>query len=182
MVYQSIFTSQIPALIDLSDSNYTLGTLFTSDVNGYIFGIRTYVGNLNNGNTTAALYRHTNDAEGVLLGTAQFPIAPLTQNAWNSVLFDTPIPIVANQKYLAAYATNQYVATGGFFTSGGLTNGHLTAPQTAFNSRNGKYYVGGLSYPNEEFNGACYFIDVLFDTTLSPETPKDTNRFFFATA
>lgn len=161
---ESLFTSQVPASTGLIDSTYTLGTTFKSDVDGQILGVRVYVGELPSNGPIGALYERIDETTGTLL--AQKAFGTLTPFSWNEVLFDTPVDILAGQYYTTCWTTNNYNTTANFFepVNGDLVNGHLTAPRKQVGLvSNGKFHVGtALQFPDEEFNGSCYFVDTLF--------------------
>jgi hypothetical protein len=169
----SIFTSQTPAVTNQFDSgsNYTLGTLFTAAVDGTIDGIRWYTP------TTVAgvavdgiLYQWNNDSSGTELGREAF--GALTGGQWNEILFDTPVAVVAGQRYVACIGpTERYTLTGAFFTSA-LINGDLTAPadDAVTPARNGRFRdAAGTGFPTSSFNASCYFVDVVFTAGGAPD-------------
>lgn len=163
---ESIFTSQVPANSNfLEGVPVTLGTLFTTAVNGTIDGGRwRFPDTLPVGTVTWLLYQWNSEGSGTLLAQANF-VAP-TPGVYNTVSV-TPVPIVSGQRYVTAVFTpdGRYVLTGGFFSASGLTNGNLTAPQddNATPAHNGKFIQAGTPmYPNNHFNSTSYFVDVLF--------------------
>lgn len=180
MPFEHIFTTELPALVDLDDTNYSLGTLFKTDVPGLILGVRVYTSNFTASGTTGHLWRADSDTQGVQLARLDF--GTLVPNSWNEKNFDSPVHINANQQYITGWTTHNYVATGGFFNAHQIQHGHITSPATAPGQSNGKYYVGGEAYPDQEFNGNCYFIDTIFlaDGETAPSNRK--NSFFFASA
>jgi hypothetical protein len=178
MPEQNIFTTELPAISDQQDSTYTLGTLFSSDVDGYILGVRVYVTGIPSTGPFGALYEWTSNDTGDYLNSREFEDLEL---GWNEVRFVDPVPITAGTTYVTAWGpTNNYCATSNFFASAPTVNGHLTAPKTESSALNGKFHVGGsLTYPDESFNDGCYFIDTIFVESLD-ETPSYTkNSFFF---
>jgi hypothetical protein len=85
----------------------------------------------------------------------------ITPGAWNSVLFDTPVPISANTPYTAVVWTPANYT----FSSPDpwpLTNGHLTAYSSAA-AGNGRFQNGAASgsYPSSGSAGFNFFVDVL---------------------
>lgn len=169
---ESIFTTQTPAVGDANDGPSTLGTLFTTAVAGTIDGIRWYVPTtLPSSTCDALLYRWDSDTTGTLLGQVSF--GTLTANTWNSVNFASPISIVAGgQRYVACIFTpDHYDYTNFFFTSSGVTNGNLTAPQNddVTPAHNGKFIQNATpAYPDQTFRQNCYFVDVLFTASAAP--------------
>lgn len=162
-----LFTTQTPTATDLTDGPYILGTLLTVDVDGQVVGIRAYFATLPTSSPHGLLYQWLSNTTGTLLADKAF--ADLT-TGWNTILFDTPIDIVAGQKYVAAWGpANPYSATSGFFDTGGpgaapgLVNGHVAGVPNALGITNGKFLVGStIAYPPDSFNGSCYFVDFLF--------------------
>lgn len=168
---QSIFTSQTPTT-QQNDGPYTLGTIFYSDVPGFVFGVRWYAPvALPSGTVTGALFSVTDNATGILLQQVNF--GPLVANTWNEVLFPLAQVILPNpQLYVTTVLiADNYAATPLFFLGQQVTNGHLTAiqDQTApfATIENGKFHVGAaLTYPEDSFGGGLYFVDTLFDTVV----------------
>ena len=166
-----LFTSQTPAS-SASDGPYTLGTLISSDVDGQVLGIRLFVGAQTpraDDAMVGQLYQWISNSSGTLLATTPtIPQADFTLNAWNELMFDTPVDITAGTVYVAAVgAIVRYVSSGHFFDGVGpgaadLINGHLTAPHSTTGQLNGKFKVSSLAYPTDAFNASCYFVDFLF--------------------
>ena len=177
---ESIFTTQTPAVHDANDHvHYTMATLFTPSVNGQVTGVRWWWPVTDPSQTPIGLlYSRTDDSSGTELARKSFVGIPVN-DTWNSFVFDTPVDVTAGSYYYAAIWTyDHYVATGGFFAPGGagqsgVTNGHLTAPadDTTTPRRNGRFNdTNSLNpaYPNTQFNGGLYFIDVLFTPSGAP--------------
>jgi hypothetical protein len=166
----SIFTSQTPSITDATDATaYTLGTSFYVTTGASCTGARWYFpATLPGGTVTAALWTDEPGAEGTLLASKAFssPVA----GEWNTVTWDTPVSLTANIEYIVGIHTpDRYVATAGFFTSAGVTNGIITAiqdntevPSGGGNVRNGRLAVNASpTFPNTNGSGACYFADVV---------------------
>lgn len=173
--FETVFTSQTPSSPNVNDSqSITLGTWVKSSLSGQIHGIRWFAP------TTApssapigVLYSRL----GAELARATFPTIAAGQ--WNSAMFSSPVSITSETYYLAAVWTpDRYVATGGFFNTGGagasgITNGHLHAPVTGgatsvYSSGNGLFIQPSgtdAALPNTSFNGGNYFADVLLTVT-----------------
>jgi len=171
-VAESIFTSQTPAVANANDGASTLGTVFTVATAGTVDGCRWFTPSTlpTGGQVQAILYQWTSDTTGTVL--AQVNFNPTTPAAWNTVNYGSPISVVPGQRYVTAVFTpNQYAYTNDFFTSSGVTNGNLTAPQNdnATPAHNGKFIQQGFpSYPNQSFRDSCYFVDVLFTASGGP--------------
>ena len=105
------------------DASVTLGVKFSSSVTGFVKGVRFFSPDNIGGTYTGQLW----SAGGTLLASGTF--TGVTTNAWQELVFTTPVLIAANTTYIASYHTtgNTYVGTAGGFTSA-FTNGSLTAP------------------------------------------------------
>ncbi|MDB5077852.1 MAG: Mo-co oxidoreductase dimerization domain protein, partial [Chloroflexi bacterium] len=111
----TIFTaSSAPAVDSSGDVNAVeIGVKFTSDVSGYVSGIRFYKGAANSGIHVGNLWSNT----GQLLASATFTNE--TASGWQQVLFSTPIAVTAGTVYVASYHANagNYSATSNTFVS-----------------------------------------------------------------
>jgi hypothetical protein len=163
--YQSIFdATTVPQNFNAYDStDYNLGTLFSSDTDGTIYGARWYFPDgLPDQPVVATLYSWTNNSTGTVLATATFANP---QQGWNDVLFSSPVAMTANTKYVVAvWTSDRYTSILGLFASAGITSGHLTAPQDTAGAHNGKYIngSGGSAYPSNSTNSNGYLADVLY--------------------
>lgn len=162
--YQNIFGSTPPTAVLSNDlTDYTLGTLFSADTDGYIYGIRWYFpGSLPNGSVIGLLYSFTSNTAGTEL--ARVTING-TSSGWQEITFASPVAISANASYVAAVWTqDNYVGYAGEFAASGLTLGHLTAPKDSSTAHNGKYIagVGSPAYPTSSYNSGSYMIDVMY--------------------
>ena len=145
--------SPTPSIVDSGDTQAVeLGVKFTSDVNGYITGLRFYKAAANTGTHTAHLWT----ASGQLLATATFTNE--TASGWQTVMFATPVTITAGTTYMASYYT---------------TKGHYSVDRQYFNSQfnsgplhvaanGGVYRYGTSGVPNQTYQGSNYWVDVLF--------------------
>ena len=106
----------VPGLIDGgADSPVELGVKFSSDVDGYITGIRFYKASTNTGTHVGNLWTSSGD----LLATATF--INESASGWQQVNFTTPVVITANTVYVASYHVNNghYSADVSYFTGNG---------------------------------------------------------------
>ncbi|HVK25228.1 MAG TPA: DUF4082 domain-containing protein [Actinokineospora sp.] len=162
----------VPAVANVADpATYTLGTVFTSAVPGYVHGVRFMASTtLPDGPPIGLLYRVTGAESGTELARAT--VGAMTPGEWAVCLFPTPVPIAADVPHVAAY----WVARGYAFTTGGLaagiSRGDLTAVPDGWAMPgvgpipNGRYVdVPGPSLPFKAANGNNYFADVLFSRT-----------------
>ena len=134
-----------PANPTRNDSrSVNLGLKFSSDVAGYISGIRFYKGPENTGTHIGYLWTST----GTLLASATF--TDETASGWQQVNFSTPVAIAANTIYIVSYfAPNGYYADDTtYFDNSGVTNGPLQAPLNLAASGNGMYlYSSSGAFP-----------------------------------
>ncbi len=153
--------SVIPAIVDSLDGNAVeLGVKFTSDVDGYITGLRFYKSAANTGTHVGSLFT----TNGQRLATATFTNE--TASGWQQVNFAAPIAITAGTTYLASYHTNvgRYSVSRLYFSSA-YTNGPLhVAPD------GGVYLYGAGGFPTKTFQGSNYWVDVVLSTTPPADT------------
>lgn len=160
--------SQIPSGGPDSDPNAVeLGTRFRSDVAGYITAIRFYKHSQNTGAHTGRLW----SAGGSLLSTVTF--TGESSAGWQEAQLASPVAITANSLYVVSYHTSSgfYAGQDGYFASAGVSNGPLTAPPNGAEGANGVYRYGPAgSFPNQTYNSENYWVDVVFVTSIGPDT------------
>ena len=145
------------------------GVKFRADVDGYVTAIRFYKGTLN----TGAHVAHVWSAAGALLAEAAF--VSETASGWQEVSLASPLPVAANTTYVASYhADSGYFAyDAGFFGASGVDAPPLHAPQSGGEGPNGVFLYGASGFPA---NGAAanYWVDVVFQTSIGPDTTPPT--------
>jgi hypothetical protein len=158
--YQLWPSTAIPAIVDVGpDSPVELGVSFTSDVNGYVTGIRFYKGANNTGTHVGNLWTST----GTLLASATF--INETASGWQQVNFSNPVPISANTTYVASYHCNDghYSVTGAYFATSGVDNPPLHALADTSSTPDGPFAYGSTSqFPTNIYNSGNYWVDVVF--------------------
>ncbi len=163
----SIWTlSTTPGANSGDASAVELGVKFRADSAGFITGLRFYKYSQNTGTHVGSLW----SASGSLLGTATF--GSETSSGWQQVSFPTPIAVSAATTYVASYHTNTgyYAATSTGLVAG-VDNGPLHALSDAAGGGNGVYRYGTASaFPNGTYQGANYWVDVVFTPDTSPDT------------
>ena len=158
-VTDSIFTNQIPAGKTGNDSmgGIELGLKFRSTAAGNIVGVKFYKTPGNIGRHTGELY----SSDKTLLASQVFTNE--TDSGWQTVIFATPVPIVANTTYIAAYHSSlgNYVATAlGLKTE--ISNAPLTALADSTDGINGLYkYTTIPALPDSGYMSSNYWVDVL---------------------
>lgn len=168
---ESIFTNQVPTNSQNDTTDYTLGTLWHSDVEGEALRSRwRFPSTLPTQTAVGLLFGYTNESTGVELARANFtnPVA----GQWNlSEPYASPVTIQPfPARYIwAIWTSDWYVFTSNFFTGNSVVNGHLTAPadDTVTPRRNGRGEVTAVNpdYPGS-FGPACYFADGVFEPTV----------------
>jgi hypothetical protein len=165
-------SSTTPTVASANDSNpQELGVKFTSDVTGYITGIRFYKGTGNTGTHTGHLW----SSNGTLLASATF--TGESALGWQQVNFTQPVAIQANTTYVASYYTSagHYAYSSAYFASSGADNGVLHALSNTAGNGNGVYADGASSvFPNNSYNATNYWIDVVFSNVLTPTITSET--------
>lgn len=150
------------------------GVKFRSTVAGNISAIRFYKDPQATGTHTALLWAATGGAP-----LASVPFTSETASGWQQVELPTPVAIQANVTYIVAYhSTNgRYAATNNYFFDNSQTNGPLTAPATGdIAGGNGVFKYGSASaFPDETFQGANYWVDVVFNATGGGGSGGDSN-------
>ena len=155
----TIFDFATPTTVDSGDTSSTeVGVNFTSDVNGWVTGIRFYKAPANTGTHIGSLW----SASGALLTQATFTNE--TTSGWQQVNFSTPVEITAGSTYIAAYLApnGHYSATSAAFGSTGVDNPPLHALANT-TTPDGLYSYSAISaFPSSSFNATNYYVDVLF--------------------
>ena len=149
----------------VSTSNDTaaveLGVRFSSDVSGFVTGVRFFKGARNTGTHLGRLW----SATGTQLATATF--TGETANGWQQVNFATPVAVTAGTTYIASYYTpvGRYAADENYFASTGITRAPLRSPASAVNAANNVYrYCAGGGFPSSTDRSTNYWVDVVFAT------------------
>lgn len=172
MTIQTLFGSTVPALLDIDNgAGINLGTLMTFSIPGKVNGIRWYVPLTQTALTPhAAFYQYVSESVGTDLADLNF--GPIVYGSgWNTVLFNTPVPVVANQQYVASVWTQHYAATNHVFDTN-LVNGSITGIANGVGHANGRFFQDpSPNYPTTSFNASSYFVDVLFDDGINPSSP-----------
>jgi hypothetical protein len=153
-------TTAVPDNQTASDLNSVeLGVKFSASTAGTITGLRIWKDSLNIGSHTASLWSST----GQKLASTTF--ANETASGWQEVLFPNPVQIAAGTTYIASYHTNkgEYSEDDNYFVNS-YTNGPLTAPSSSSSGGNGIYYYSSSNhFPNNTYNAANYWVDVVFN-------------------
>jgi hypothetical protein len=163
----TIFEDETPGQASSTDAQAVeLGVKFRSDEDGFITGLRFYKGAGNTGPHVGHLWT----AGGQLLAEASF--SGETPSGWQEVSLDSPVAVTSNTTYVASYhtTTGHYAFDSQYFAIGkhnpplhGLADG-IDGPNGMFN------YGPSGGFPDETFNRANYWVDVVFERVVLPDT------------
>ena len=171
-------TSAAPGVVDGGpDSAVELGVKFRSDVAGFITGIRFYKAGANTGSHTGNLWTST----GTLLAKVTFTNE--TISGWQQALFATPVAIASNTVYVASYHSNNghYSEDLNYFQGKGMDSPPLHALTNSAATPNGVYAYGANSvFPNQTWNAANYWVDVVFQAGSPPLPPTQISNALMA--
>jgi hypothetical protein len=163
-------SSATPTTVDGGDGAATeVGVRFRSDVPGYVTGIRFYKAATNTGTHPVSLWTNT----GTLLSSAT--AAGESSSGWQEADFATPVAIVANTTYVAAYLApnGHYSFDASTFAAIGVDNPPLHALVNGADGLNGVYqYTSTSAFPDQSFQSTNYWVDVVFIRTDAVGTPR----------
>ncbi|MDP9041799.1 MAG: DUF4082 domain-containing protein, partial [Bacteroidota bacterium] len=161
----NIFTTQIPTeATSNAGQGIEVGVKFKTSLPGYITGIRFYKTSGNTGTHTGELY----SSSGTRLAQAVFTNETVT--GWQTVVFGSPVAILANTTYVAAYFSpaGTFTSTSNFFANN-IVNNPLTAlrdgddgPNGVFNNSTVPVFPAGV-HPNTN----NYWVDVVYSNGSS---------------
>ena len=148
-----------------------VGVKFRSDEPGFITGLRFYKTSGNTGTHIGHLWT----TDGTQLAEATF--SGETASGWQQVSLGSPVAIDANTTYIASYhaPAGHYAATSGYFASGGFDSAPLHALGEGVDGSNGVYRYGPSgSFPTDTFQSSNYWVDVVYENTVGPDTTPPT--------
>ena len=139
-------------------------------MSGYITGLRFYKGPTNLGTHTGSLWT----VSGNRIATVTFTNE--TASGWQKVDLATPVAITANTTYVASYHAPQgnYSASSRYFSGSTFENYPLRALADGLDGGNGLYRYGPSAFPNLTWNSENYWVDVVFQQSLGPDTTPPT--------
>jgi hypothetical protein len=166
---QHLGSGVTPANPNITDGqSIEVGVGFRSDVDGYITALRFYKGNLNTGTHVGKLWTST----GVQLAAVTF--TGETASGWQTAVLDSPVQILANTTYVASYfSPSGYFAEQANGLVSSVDNPPLHALANGADGPNGVYRFGSSGFPTGG-SGFNYWVDVVFNTTVGPDTTPPT--------
>ena len=146
-----------------------VGVKFQAEVNGYITGIRFYKGAGNTGTHVGHLW----SSSGTLLASVTFTNE--TATGWQQANFSRrwrspripPMWCRIMRRWGGMRLTEPY------FTAA-FVNAPLRALADGEAGGNGVYKYGASGFPTQTFNASNYWVDVVFNTTIPPDTTPPT--------
>jgi len=166
-------SSVVPQTAAIADTTaFELGVRFTSDVGGYVTGVRFYKGTGNTGTHVGHLWSES----GTLLAAATFTGESAT--GWQQVSFASPVAIAAHATYVASYTdpAGHFAVDRPYFTVG-YDNPPLHALADGDGGGNGVYAVGS-GFPRDTYLSSNYWVDVVFTTDLTDTTAPSSSTVF----
>ncbi|MFK0332010.1 DUF4082 domain-containing protein [Rhizobium sp. NPDC090275] len=130
-----------------------LGVRFQATTGGFVQGIRFFKGFYNIGEHVVSLW----NADGTLLATGISTNESLS--GWQTVMFSSPVQIMAGTTYTASYHSNGYFSVTENYFGSSYSNGLLKTVDGG-----GVFaYSSSSVFPNLSPGGSNYWVDVVFD-------------------
>ncbi|SMD25523.1 DUF4082 domain-containing protein [Lentzea albidocapillata] len=161
-----------PAIENADDkSAIELGTKVRFNGKGEVLGVRFYKGAGNTGTHTGSLWSST----GLLLASGTF--SGESPSGWQTLTFASPVVVQANTTYIVSYyaPNGGYAVTGGYFNGQTASYGGIRALANGTDGSNGLFrYGAGGGFPTSSYNGANYWVDVVYRSGLNGDTTPPT--------
>src|ERR1022692_4264879 len=145
-----------------------VGMQFTSNVSGYVTGVRFFKAL----NDTGTHVGHLWSPKGKLLAAVTF--TDETKSGWQLAYFPSPVAVVAKTTYVISYnaPNGNYAADSGFFTNA-LSNPPLFGLADGENGPSGVYQYGSGGFPATGASATNFWVDPVFNTspTIGTVTP-----------
>jgi hypothetical protein len=164
----SIFKNEQPVQTTADEDSQAveLGVRFRSDEDGYVTGLRFYKGAGNTGTHVGHLW----SSDGNELAEATF--TGESASGWQTVNLDTPVAITKDVTYVASYhAPAGHYAFDSQYFAAGKHSPPLHGLADGTDGANGVYRYGPSgSFPRDTYQSGNYWVDVLFDRVVLPDT------------
>ena len=137
-----------------------VGMQFTSNVSGYVTGVRFFKAL----NDTGTHVGHLWSPKGKLLAAVTF--TDETKSGWQLAYFPSPVAVVAKTPYVISYnaPNGNYAADSGFFTNA-LSNPPLFGLADGENGPSGVYQYGSGGFPATGASATNFWVDPVFNTS-----------------
>ncbi len=156
----SVFGNQQPAVIDSGDTSAVeLGLRFTTQVDGFISGVRFHKAAANGGTHTGSLW----DAAGNRLATVTF--VGETASGWQTATFATPVAVAKDTTYVVSYTAPQgRYSVQTYYWPYSDTASPPFAIASGFGTQPAGVYGIAGTFPGLSYRFGNYFVDAVFDT------------------
>lgn len=163
-----IFGTDTPTSPSNNDgTRYTMGTYFTPAVSDTVVSVLWYKPTTSpSGGVLPIKAQLWNVGTSTVIGTVTFGTLV---TGWNTATFATPIAVTGGTQYCVSVITDEYPATGSYFTSS-KTVGNITAPASAGKFTDITSAGTTAALPTSSFSGGGYFVD-LIPGSASGSTP-----------
>jgi hypothetical protein len=149
------------------------GVYFTTNVDGYIQGIRFYKAELDTEQYRVNLW----DIKTKKNLATQL-VESIAVTGWQDVLFDQPVQVTANTLYIASYHSpkGRAIVQSYMFSAHGVNSGPLSAQSDIVNKGNGVYRINNKSvFPTDKGRGKQYWVDVIYEVDNDGIAPAIDN-------
>ena len=142
-----------------------VGMQFTSNVSGYVTGVRFFKASTNKGTHVGNLWTST----GTNLAKVTFTNE--TASGWQVAYFPSPVAITANTTYVISYHAPQghNAADNGSFTTA-VSQLPIQALADGQDGPNGVYEYGASAFPTTGASATNYWVDVILNTVAAVGT------------
>jgi hypothetical protein len=139
-----------------------VGMQFTSNISGYVTGVRFFKASTNEGTHLGNLWA----SNGTHLSQVTFTNE--TTSGWQVAYFPSPVAITANTTYVISYHAPQghNAADNGAFTTS-VANLPLQALANGQDGPNGVYNYGPIGFPTTGSSATNYWVDVILNTSAT---------------
>lgn len=145
-----------------------LGVRFTTEVSGYVTGIRFYKSTFNTGTHIGNLW----SSSGTKLATVTF--SNEGTSGWQAASFSTPVLIQPNTTYVASYfaPVGHYASDEGYFLSRSAGKQQVHSVAETASVGNGLFRYGTSSaFPNSSYQATNFYVDLFFTPAVADNTP-----------
>ncbi len=169
-VFPSTVVPAVPAVSDFSAVE--LGAKFRTTTPATAVGVRFYKGTGNTGTHIGRIWNRN----GVLLASGTF--ANESASGWQTLTFDTPIPLAANTTFVVSYyaPVGRYSADLNYFANHGAGTSPVYELQNGVDGPNGLYRYGtGGGFPTNSYQSSNYWVEPVVDTGSAPQEAPEVS-------
>jgi hypothetical protein len=139
-----------------------VGMQFSSNVSGYVTGVRFFKAPTNKGPHVGNLWTSTGTNLAKVVFTNE------TASGWQTAYFPSPVAIAANTTYVISYNAPQghNAADNGSFTTA-VSHLPMQALADGQDTPNGVYEYGSSAFPTTGASATNYWVDVMLNTSAA---------------